>query len=160
MDAILERKRSRWLPRFRSLRRIQVEVAILAIVLAMGIEAFRLGPIREALISHHEEAAKQLEWLARGHERSEAEISTDAPESPDLPKRPTAKDLKRAQAYRGLARWYRWQAWRYRLPLFTSVSRYRNLGAGEIDTREFIKQLGYMEQIERKLSAEEGDSSR
>jgi hypothetical protein len=51
--------------------------------------------------------------------------------------------------------WYRLQAWRYRLPLFTSVSKYKNLNPVEIDIHEWIKLLGHMERIERVLSEEE-----
>jgi len=74
---------------------------------------------------------------------------------PLINKGPSAKNLKRAETYRRLARWYRWQAWRYRLPLFISVSKYKNVGPIEIDTQEFIKKLGYMERIERELNGRE-----
>jgi len=161
MDSIIERNRLRRLPNWRRIRRIQIEVVILAVVLAMAAEAIKLGATRNALITHHDEAARNLEWLARELMESYAEIPSNSPiPPPDLLNKPTAKNLKRGQAYRRLARWYRWQAWRYRLPLFTSVSKYKNLTEVEIDTREFIEHLGRMERIERELNADEEVPSR
>lgn len=142
---------------WRGLRRIQIEIAVLAIVLAMGVDAVRLGPIRGTLIKHHDEAADDLERVAAWLDASLIDRLIDRPIEPDSDRResPSVKDRERARAYRRLARWYRWQAWRYRLPLFTSVSRYKGLDPQEIDTREWIKKLGYLERIERQLSAEE-----
>ena len=131
--------------RWRSLGRFQLALAILALVMAMGFEAIRLGPIRETLIRHHDEAAFQLESVASHLEKLCRPCSTDQFES----------NRKRAQAYRKLARWYRWQAWRYRLPLMTSGEQYRGLNSAEIDTNEWIKKLKYMERIERSLGPSE-----
>jgi hypothetical protein len=164
MDPIIERKRLGWLPGWRRIRRIQIEVAILAVLLAMGVEVLRLGSIRDALISHHNGAADDLDRLASKYDGS-AEASPAEPvalpssPAPDVWKMRLSDRQRRAQTYRRLARWYRWQSWRYRLPLFTSVAKYQGLSEEEIDTREWIKKLGYLERIEQELRSQEGPSN-
>ncbi len=133
------------------LLRLQFEIAILAVFLAVGSEALRLGETRDALIEAHDQAADRLRSSAADLDPANYADSGSRPFPPDETRMIEEKARNRAKAFRRLAGWHRWQAWRYRFPLFSDASKYQGMTSLDIDMSIWMTELGAREKIERRL---------